>query len=780
VALHFAAERDRHRIDKLQSVSTPSPTVSPPKLSRWRSLAGCAWPYALFTALLLYGWRNWHLETSLPSYNDTLEIVWVLRWYAGALRGLHGLALYPLAFHPLGWHVASYGQGPGMYLPMLPFYWLGGAAFAYNITALLSFPLAFVGMYWLAGRYTSRLPAAVAALLFTFWGFRWFRMNGHWNILVSSALLPWMAWSLERWIDSPAPFRRGTGWLALIGLLWAFMIPTSWYFVFIGGGLLAAWLAGCWIARRISFGRALVGIALPALIAVAVNLPWLLWFVRERAAANVLPYSPAAVSMWDASLNALLAPNVSHPWLHALARWIYRGPVNEPGLANLGLLACLVALAGLVAAFRNRRWWPALLCASIGTVLALGLRLHWNGEAIQWAALRPLNIFLWQLGHLVKPDVFTAAQPPESFVTAVPMPGLLLSAVVPLIERARVFARYALIGGLGVYLLVSLGLAQLRRTWAQILLAGLLIFEVLPPPTQEAPYPPPPHPAFAWLAEQQIAPAGVIDLGSWQEDRLYVASGGNALWATEYHRQATVAGTGSNEPAYVSFLSDWLQANPNAFLNPDLVPLLRSYNVSTIVYHVTGGYARSLLEEARQNPDLRNIRCFEATPARAGAAPAAAGPWDYPICILDVAPGNRDFNVLFREGWSDAEEWGRWTEATEARAEWDAVSQTPHVLALKAFPFCAPDRKQTLKVEVNGEELASHEWQDCREWVASVEVPAALVRIGWNEVVLRSNYALRPADMTGNESDDSRTLSVGVNMLTVSPAGGNQASVGGE
>lgn len=764
-----------------------TPSAPPPCPPRGRDLLGRAWPYALFTVVLLYGWRNWDLATSLPGYNDTLEIVWVLRWYAGALRGLHGLGIYPLAFYPQGWHVASYGQGPGMYIPMLPFNWLGGAAFAYNVTALLSFPLAFAGMYKLAGRFVpakgaglrSRVPATVAALLFTFWGFRWFRIDGHWNILISSALLPWMAWALERWLERPGGRRRGYGWLVLIGLLWAMTIPTSWYFAFIVGGLLVAWLAGCWIARRISFRRALVGLALPALIALAINLPWLVWFVQERAAAQVLPYGPSEISMWDASLNALPAPNVSHPWLHAAARWIYSGPVNEPGLANLGLLACLVALAGVRPAWKDRRWWPALLCAGIGLVLALGLRLHWNGEVVQWAALRPLNILIWQLGHAIKPDVFAAGQPPESFAMAVPLPGLLLSAIVPLIERARVFARYALIGGIGVYLLVALTIGQLRKTWAQALLAGLLIFEVLPPPSQAVPFPPPSHPAFDWLAQQKISPAGVIDLGSWQQDFLYIVSTGNSLWATELHGKPTVAGTGSNWPAYVTFLSNWLQSNPNAFLNADFAPLLRYYNMRYIVFHMTGGYARASLEEARQNPELQNIRCFEPSFTSPPGARDSAGPWTYPICIIEVAVGDPDFNLLFREGWSGGEEWGRWSEATEARAEWVATSQAPHVLALKAFPFCVPDRKQRLRVEINGVELAGHDWNECEEWTANVRIPASIVQVGWNEVVLRSDYALRPADVAGNGNSDPRPLAIGVRQLYVAPEDGNHAPAGG-
>jgi hypothetical protein len=730
------------------------------------------------------------LASSLPGYNDTLEIVWVLRWYEGALRGLHGMAVYPLTFHPQGWHVASYGQGPGMYIPMLPLYWLGGAAFAYNITALLSFPLAFIGMYKLAGRFAPakgaglhpRLPATVAALLFTFCGFRWFRIDGHLNILFSSALLPWMAWALERWLDSQEGQRRGYGWLALIGLLWAMTIPTSWYFAFIGGGLLAAWLGGYLVARRISFRQALVGIALPALIALVVNAPWLVWFVGERAAANVLPYDAAEVSMWDASLNALFAPNVAHPWLGAVARWIYRGPVNEPGLANLGLAACLVALVGLWRACKDRRWWPVLVCTGIGLVLALGLRLHWNGAVVHWTALRPLNTVLWQLGHAIKPDVFASAQPPESFATAVPMPGLLLSVAVPLMERARVFARYALIGSIGVYLLVALGLGQLRRTWAQALLAGLLIFELLPPPSRVVPFPPPAHPAFGWLAEQRISPAGIIDLGSWQQDLLYVTSNGNAIWATEFHGQPTVAGTGSNWPAHVTFLSRWFQSNPHAFLNRDLVPLLRYYNVRYIVFHVVGGYAEELLEEARQNPQLQNMRCFQPSSLSSGAArpaggtragvPVDVGPWPYPICIIEVPPGETASDVLFREGWSGREEWGRWIEGTEARAEWVATSRTPHTLALKVFPFCVPGRRQQLKVEINRVELAGHKWQECEDWTADIKIPTSLVQVGWNEVVFRSDYALRPVDATNGQNPDPSPLSLGVTRLAVAPDAG--------
>ena len=76
---------------------------------------------------------------------------------------------------------------------------MGGAAFAYNVATLLSFFAAFAGMFRLARQFSkSILLATAAALLFTFWGFRWIRINGHLNVLLSSTLLPWLLLCLER------------------------------------------------------------------------------------------------------------------------------------------------------------------------------------------------------------------------------------------------------------------------------------------------------------------------------------------------------------------------------------------------------------------------------------------------------------------------------------------------------------------------------------------------------------------------------------------------------
>jgi hypothetical protein len=747
-----------------------------------------ATPYLLFAGVLVFGWHTWNLFHALPSYDDVLEVVWALQWYDGAIRGLHAIALYPLAFYPQGWHVATWGEGPATVLPLLPLKWLGGLAFAFNVGTLLTFPVAFIGMRRLARTLLNDFAATLAALLYTFLGLRWNAIGGHTNILLGSALLPWMVWMLERGLAAcprpgslgqapltrqglspndpgavPANRGKGIGWFALAGVLWAIAIANSGYFVWIGTVLIGTWLVGCLLAHKTTLRRALVAAAIVAAVALGLSAPWLIWFQRERAIAGAPLFDIRQMSTWDASLNSLPIPNVSHPWLRWFARWVYRGPLNESARANLGLVASLLAIVGAVQAAKERRWRPVLLVAVVGLVLALGLTLKWNGEEIRVAALRPLNTLVWRVGHALKPGFFVSELPSPPFDTALPAPGLLLGAMLPFWEDARVSARYVLVGGIGVSLLAGLGIMAVRKVWVQLLLAGLLIVELLPPPTHQVPFPPPSHPAFDWLQQQQIAPGGIIDLAAWPRDTLYLPVGGAPLWATELHGKPTVAGASSVWPAHAVFLGQWLQSHPGAFTNPDFVPLLRQFQVRLVLFHMMGPYAEEMLQEAKQNPELQNLRCFEPSDK--------TGPWDYRICILEVAPGNPDFNVLFREGWSGAEKWGRWAEDTQPRVEWAATSASAHRIELQVFPHCLPDQTQELTVEANGVEVARHVWANCDPWSTQIVVPSSLVRVGWNELVLRSKYALRAVETTDNQNTDSRRLSIGVSRLRVDPGG---------
>ena len=98
-----------------------------------------------------------------------------------------------------------------------------------------------------------------------------------------------------------------------------------------------------------------------------------------------------------------------HPWLQTLIGQIYPGPVDESGVANLGIVAVAVALVSLAfVRIKDGRQRFAVLILVVGMVLALGPVLRWSGHAIQVPLLAPVNRLLWQMSGLLKPNIFPA------------------------------------------------------------------------------------------------------------------------------------------------------------------------------------------------------------------------------------------------------------------------------------------------------------------------------------------------------------------------------------
>jgi hypothetical protein len=761
-------------------------------------------------ALLWVGWGARDLAHTLPSYGDAIEIVWATGWYDTALRAGQNLNLFPLAFYPQGWRLETFGQsvGPGLFLALVPLARLGGAALAYNVSTLLTFLLAFGGALTLGRRFWGRLPAAVFALLFTFWGFRWYQTIGHPNILLGSALMPWFLWCLER---AYASTRRAWAWLLGAGVVWAGMIAGTMYFVWIGGLLALCWAVGRLWERRIDFRLAAWSVVAPAAVALALSAPGIIGSAQASAAVGAQFDNILGVNFWGASLNSLLIPYVYHPWLGAVARQVYRGVAFEQGVANLGWMAPLAALLALVMVWRKPNpkpnpaatqrgappfakkeggkifatqmgregevplsdeppglragalpdmpWRSALLLILVGVVLSLGLTLKWDNQPVTWAGLGPLDGWLWRIGHALKPGFFDAI-PPDLLSHAVPLPGLLLTMVVPFLERARVFARYALLAEMGVALLAALAVSRIRIGWARWLLAGLLVFEIIPPRLDSLPFPTPTHPAFEWLRQHPAKGEGIVDLMAAYPGTLVLANRGETVLATTYHGQPTAAGASSVWPAHTVYLNNWLGSHPHAFARTDFIPLLRFYRVRYILLHMQGADEPAMLAEARANPDVREIGCFDP--------PAGPSPWGHPICILEAAiTAKADTNLMFGEGWSGREDWGLWAEGTTGRAEWVAITQGDYRLNVSAFPLCAPGKEQDLRIEINGREVASHHWANCDPWTAEVTIPAALVRVGGNEIVTHAGYAARPADIPNSQSSDTRLLSMGFTRLTI-------------
>ncbi|HEX8682467.1 MAG TPA: hypothetical protein VF707_09150, partial [Ardenticatenaceae bacterium] len=728
--------------------------------ARIRAFAERAWPAGLLALFLAWGWHAQSLAHSVPVYGDVIEITWLLSWYDEALRTGQNPAVYPLAFYPGGWQIGTFGAGPIMIFGLLPLHWLGGPAFAYNVAVLLTFVVAYWGAYVLARRFVERLPAAIVALLFAFWGFRWFQTIGHLNVLLGSALIPWIVWALERALNAPA---RRWGWLALVGLLWGVSIFGTPYFVWISGLGVAGWLVGRVAAKSVGWRAALVALLVPSTIALLLGAPGIYWSWRASTDVAAIFYSLGEVDFWGSSLNSLPLPYLSHPWLGSFARSIYKGLPYEQGTVNLGLVTTLVAFAGLWFARRERLWWPALILAAAGLVLSLGLTLKWDGTAVQWGWTEPLNQALWSLGRTTKPLLFPGEQPYEPFDESFSLPGMLLAALVPFLERARVFARFALVGSLGLFLLAGAALSKVNNRYLQWALAALLVVEVVPPPLPSLPFPGATHPAFDWLAQQPLAEGqSIVDLVGAHPHTPVLMNLGESVWATRLHGKPTVAGASSVWPAETMFLFQWLANHPHAFANPDLAPALRFFGARYVLLHMRGDLEQGILEEARQNQEVSFVECF--SPA------SEPGLWSYPICVLEVLPPiNPNVNLMLEDGWSGQEAWGVWAEGTSSRSLWVATARREHLLIVELFPNCIEGQRQRVVFQVNGTPVGEHAWENCEAWSGEFAVPASLVQRGANDLLVQSDFAARPVAAEG-QSQDTRELSVGFSRLKIEPA----------
>jgi hypothetical protein len=717
-------------------------------------------PWALFLAFLLWGWRVRDPFHNIPAYGDVLEQLWGITWYGDHLFGGGSPAYFALVFHPQGWLVDASSNSMVMFVILAPLYRIGGAAFAYNVATLFSFFVAFAGMFRLARQFSkSTLLDTTAALIYTFWGFRWLRINGHLNVLLSSMLLPWLLLCLERGLKMR---RRPYLWFGLTGVIWGSAISFSLYFIWIGGILILGWLVGRRWGRQVSWRTVLIGALLSAACALLVSSPALIRFAEGSATGGASFSNIVWINSWGASLNTFPLPFVAHPWLRSLALSVYHGPLDESGMVNFGIVAFIAALIGLWQTRRETVWRSVWLVTFAGLLLSLGLTLRWNGETISWAVLRPLDSLIWQIGYRLKPEVFVSAVPPPPLDQGIPLPGLLLAALVPFWEGARVLARYALIAVPGFCLLVMRGVEQFRQPVIRLLLVALLLVEVFPFASGNVSASPPSHPAFEWLRHNTQPQAGIVDLYAPNPGVLELLIRGETLWATRYHGRATAAGAGSVWPAHTWFLRDWFLQHPHAIQDADFASVMRSYGVNYILLHMRSTHEQAILEEAKKNPALEVDGCFEA--------PNSPSPWSRPICILRVTslatPG---FNLIPEDGWSAPEAWGVWAEGDSSRARWVATAQSEARLLLDAFPQCVPGQQQNLRVEANGVTLLDHAWQDCNAWRTEVVIPGSAIRIGWNDLSLHYGYAAKPIDLTHGSNPDQRSLSIGFTQLEVQP-----------
>lgn len=561
-------------------------------------------------------------------YGDVLEVTWGLQWYDEALlKQSHDLALYPGLFAPDGWQVGTLAHGPGLFLPFMLFVPLGGSALAYNLALWTALVVTYFGLYRLSLRYLSWPWAIGVAVFATFWSNRWMRIGGQPNLLLGAALLPWIAWSLERaW----APERRAWVWMLVGGLLWGYAITCSLYFIWLGAVTVAAWALGATLRAEVDRRRLATTLLVMGATAMMVGLPYILWFRAASSQAGSAGFDLNQLAGWGASLNSIALPFARHPIsaLRDLTASVYHGPASEAGTISLGPVAVGLALAGVIAARRQRTWWPVVALTVVGLTLALGPYLKWDDRLVQvdHPVVVALNSLLWSVGHVLKPQLFLEAAPPASYAQAIPLPALAPLISVPFWEGARISARYALVGGIGAYLLAVWVLSMTRRRWLRWGLLSLMLIEWWPAQSFGVPYPLVPQPVFAWVREHTPPDAVVADVYAGAPGRIELRIKPQILTATLFHERAALSGTSSVLPAHAAAIQHWLGEHPAAFADSEFKRRLLADQVGVVLIHVINPETQAVVDALANQTDWTLVGCFDPAPEMT--------PWPYPICVV--------------------------------------------------------------------------------------------------------------------------------------------------
>ncbi|MEM7344432.1 MAG: hypothetical protein AAF485_09315 [Chloroflexota bacterium] len=450
------------------------PVSSPKKKPRlhWVVLAS----YCLFTLLLTHP-LLFNLTTTVPSdIGDPLLNTWILAWDSHALLTDPLILFDANIFAPLP-NTLTYSEHLfSTALVALPIQLIAAEpVVAYNLSLMITFPLAGLGMYLLTLHWTHRRDAAfIAGFIFAFAPYR-FAAIAHLQLLT----IQWLPFALLFFdklfnpveVSFCVTFRRRIFPFALfLGL----QVLASWYLALYSAVILAIY----GVMKLIVLGglnrRQLRSLLLAGGLSLVMTLPFA-W-----------PYFTIVSQLQDArplSLALSLASSPSDFFAAAPSNWLFGSMTEEfrtrPGFTEentlfLGVITPLLGLAVLLT-FIKKRSLDAT--RSIGIILSLILMT---------------GLFIL----LTFPTPYAVLASTLSFTTVIRVPARW---IIPALFAIAPLAAY---GYLNLQSLITNN--QLSKTLPLLLVIPLLLLETVSLPLPLAPVENREtlNPAYAWLTRQ--------------------------------------------------------------------------------------------------------------------------------------------------------------------------------------------------------------------------------------------------------------------------------------
>jgi hypothetical protein len=332
--------------------------------------------FALLVALtVMLTWpQALHLGTRVAAHDDPLFSIWRLAWVAHVLPTAPQHLFDANIFHP---HLRTLAYSDAMLIEALlaaPWLWAGvNPILVYNVLLLVGIVSSGLGMFLLVRHLTGDVDAAlVSAVVFTLVPYR----IEHFMHLE----LQWTVWMPLTLLAVHRTFEEGSLRFGVLtgALLWLQIASCVYYGAFLGI-MVAALAVLLMVGQRNLARRAILPLALGAIVAVILTLPYAVPYIENTRVLG--PRDPGEVANFSARLDSFfLTPQQN--WIWGWTAFKFGG--NElhlfPGVAAIGL-----AVLALARRPRHHVWIYVAL-----TALAASLSLGSNGTLYRW-----LNEYVW-------------------------------------------------------------------------------------------------------------------------------------------------------------------------------------------------------------------------------------------------------------------------------------------------------------------------------------------------------------------------------------------------
>jgi hypothetical protein len=363
----------------------------------WRRLAGPPWlrraarkPLARQAALLLFFLAAGvavtlplatYLTGSLPESRDTASYVWGFYWVTHQVTHLGNPWFTVHMAAPVGVDLGFHTLMPLPGVLFTPLTLAFGPSFSYNLMVTLLPGLLCYAMYRAARLWLRSATGAVAAG--AFFGLSCMLTQQTWyhlNIALGALFLPIALEASVRLRRSAeaGPWRRQA---VILGLVMGAAVLTDQESSVLAGIVVALVLLP-WLIRRPTWAR-LKPVALATVVGAVIATPQIIAMVQEIGVGGLsIPATKLAVSykQYGIGLPGMFTPTprVANFGLSVLAGPFLHGRDNE-AMPMFGTVLTVLAILGLVAAWRRRSAWQLAALWAGCAALALGTSL-WIGK----------------------------------------------------------------------------------------------------------------------------------------------------------------------------------------------------------------------------------------------------------------------------------------------------------------------------------------------------------------------------------------------------------------